>query len=129
MADMLSILRNKPGFVSLTGASEDAIQRAESELGLAFSKDYRVYLSTYGAVAYEGHELTGISKSPRLDVVHVTLEERQQYPNNPENWYVLEQLHIDDVSIWQASTGEVYQVMPGETPLKICDSLVEYIES
>lgn len=129
MADMLTILRNKPGFVSLTGASEDAIQRAESELGLTFSKDYRVYLSTYGAVAYEGHELTGISKTPRLDVVRVTLEERQQYPNNPENWYVLEQLYIDDVIIWQASTGEVYQVMPGETPLKICDSLVEYIES
>ena len=129
MDAFLKVLRNKPGFVSLTGASEDSIQRAESELRLTFPNDYRVYLSTYGAVAYEGHELTGISKSPRLDVVHVTLEERQQYPNIPHNWYVLEQLQIDDVSIWQASTGEIYQMMPGEPPQKICDSLIEYMES
>lgn len=129
MDAFLRVLRNKPGFVSLKGASEDSILRAESELCLTFSKDYRVYLSTYGAVAYEGHELTGISKSPRLDVVHVTFEERQQYPNIPDNWYVLEQLQIDNVSIWQASTGEIYQMMPGEPHQKICDSLIEYMKS
>ena len=127
MADFLKKMREEPGFVSMSGAPEEDIQTAESKLNLTFSKEYREYVSAFGAAAYSSHELTGVCKSPRLNVVDVTMEERQKYPELPGDWYVLEQLHIDDVSIWQSGNGEVYQLMPGVQPLKISESFSEYV--
>lgn len=128
MADVVRNLREKPGFFSRPGASEDQIQSAETLLGLTFAKEYREYASALGAATFESHELTGICASTRLNVVDVTEAERPKYPELPKDWYVLEQLNIDDVSIWQASSGEVYQLMPGAQPIKLSSSLSEYIE-
>lgn len=127
MADYLQTMRDAPGFVSLSGAPEEDILAAESKLSLTFSKEYHEYVSAFGAASYGSHELTGVCKSPRLNVVDVTMEERQKHPDLPGDWYVLEQLHIDDVSIWQSSSGEVYQIMPGARPVKICESFSEYV--
>jgi hypothetical protein len=128
MTGFLKALQEKNGFVSMVAATEEQIQNAQSQLGVLFSKEYRAYVNTFGIAAYEGHELTGIGKSSRLNVVNATLEEKEKNPNIPSDWYVIEQLHIDDVSIWQSGTGEVYQLVPGSAPVKICNSLVEYIE-
>lgn len=127
MADVLRNLREKPGLISKPGASEEQIQNAETLLRLKFAKEYKEYVSAFGAVAYDGHELTGICASSRINVVNVTEEERPKYSGLPKDWYVLEQLNIDDVSIWQASSGEVYQLMPGTKPIKVSSSLSEYI--
>lgn len=129
MADFLKALQNKPGFVSMAAATDDQITDAESQLGVSFAIDYRAYIKAFGAAAFEGHELTGISKTPRLNVVNVTFEERATTPDIPLDWYVIEQLHIDNVSIWQASTGEIYQLIPGNKPSLMCNSLLSYIES
>lgn len=127
MADILDTLKNKPGFLAMNGATNEEIKDAESQLGVSFSKDYWDYVAAYGASTYENHELTGICKSPRLNVVEVTKEERKNYPDLPVDWYVLEQLHIDSVSVWQSGTGEIYQLMPGEKPKKIFNSFIEYV--
>lgn len=127
MVDYLQIMREAPGFASFSGASEEDIQAAESKLNLTFSKEYREYVSAFGAASYGNNELTGVCKTPRLNVFDVTMEERQKYPDLPGDWYVLELLHIDDVSIWQSSSGEVYQIMPGARPVKICESFSEYV--
>lgn len=127
MADILKGLQNKPGFVSMAPASDLQIQEAEEALGVSFSNDYKAYLKAFGAAAYEGHELTGISKSTRLSVISATFEERAKNPSVPSDWYVIEQLNIDDVSVWQAASGEIFQVLPGSEPTKICIALSEYI--
>lgn len=129
MADILKTLQDKPGFVSMAGATDEQIQEAEAQLGLTFAKDYRAYVKAFGAAAFEGHELTGLSKSSRLSVVNATLEERAKNPAVPPDWYVVEQLQIDDVSIWQSGTGEIYQVIPGSEPAKVFNFMLEYIES
>ncbi|MHC1787567.1 MAG: SMI1/KNR4 family protein [Christensenellales bacterium] len=127
MADILKKMREKAGFISMAGATEDMIRHAESSLGLKFHQEYRDYVSALGAATFESHELTGVCASPRLNVVEVTESERQKYPEVAKDWYVLEQLSIDDVSIWQASSGDIYQLMPGAQPAKLSSSLSEYI--
>ena len=129
MDNLLEIIRSKLYFSSSIGASDEQVLASEKSLGLVFSSEFREYLLAFGFASYDGHELTGISKSSRLNVVDVTIEERKKYPNISSDFYVIEQLHIDDVSIWQTSTGEIYQAMPSSDPIKIHNSLIEYIES
>lgn len=129
MKDMINTIKSKDFFSFSVGSSEEQVLAAEEALGLNFTDEYREYLSAFGTASFDGHELTGISKTSRLNVVDVTKEERQKYSDIPADWYVLEQLHIDDVSIWQARSGEIYQLMPGAKALKICDSFSEYINS
>ena len=80
----------------------------------------------YGAASYYGHELTGICKAARLNVVDVTQDERQ-YNSVPVDWYVIEQTNIDGIVIWQTASGTIYETCPGSEADKICDSLEEYI--
>ena len=127
MADIVKVLQKKPCFCAMQGASDNEVKSAEQELELNFASDYRMYISTFGIATYEGHELTGICKSKRLNVVTVTLEERAN-TDVPAGWYVIEQANIDDVVIWQDEDGEVYQTMPNTKAIKLCDSLAEYIE-
>ena len=61
-------------------------------------------------------------------MVQVTLEERANLPDVPADWYVVEQANIDGIVIWQAVSGEIYQTQPGAQPVKIADSLTEYID-
>jgi hypothetical protein len=127
MQDIFYLLKSQPLFKSFKGASNDDIKKAEETLNVFFSKEYTQYLAEFGFVIYEGHELTGICKTKRLNVVDVTLREREMSPEIPETWYVIEELNIDGIVIWQSSTGEIYQTSPNREPVKICDTLAEYI--
>lgn len=101
------------------------IAHAETELGVAFAKDYREYLAAFGVASANGHEFTGLSVSKRLNVVYVTSEERT-YHERPDNWYVVEDTNIDGIIIWQSSSGEVFLCQGTRTPQKIAYSLSEY---
>lgn len=127
MTDLLAVMRSKSGFVSLVGASEDQISAAESRLGVVFAQDYRQYLIEFGVASFVEHELTGICASPRLNVVDVTEGERGKCSDALSDWYVIEKLDIDDVSVWQSGTGQVFQMQPSLGPLLIADSLLDYI--
>ena len=128
MSDMITKLRAKPFFYSMGCVSEIQIIKAEQQLGMKFSGEYREYVAKFGIVSYEGHELTGICKSKRLNVVDVTLTERKRTPTAQADWYVIEQANIDSIVIWQSITGEIYQTIPSAPAIKMCDSLSEYIE-
>ena len=52
----------------------------------------------------------------------------EYFKNIPAAWYVVEVLNMDGIVIWQAVTGEVFQVSPGTQPIKVCDSLAEYLK-
>lgn len=115
------IIAQKEDAVFGTGASVADVDRAEQQLGLQFASDYREYLKQYSLIMYDGHELTGISKSKHVNVVDVTLAHVPE--RKSPDMYVLEDLGIDGIIIWQNSKGEVYM---GNR--KICNGLVEYIE-
>lgn len=126
--NLFDILNVADDLLTGNGVDNTAIENAEKALSLSFSKEYCSYLEIYGIVAVNGHELTGISKSKRTNVVNVTLEERNRNDNIPNDWYVVEQENIDGIVIWQTETGFVYQTAPNIKPTKICNSLAEYIE-
>ena len=91
--------------------------------------DYRNYIKQFGCMVIGSREITGISSQENYNVVSTTKAQRNYNKNIPENSYVIEQLNIDGIIIWQSSNGEVFQTSPNTAPMKIADSLVEYIQS
>ena len=126
MNAILDVLRNAPDFIGGKGCGNVAISDAEQALGIRFAPDYRAYLQKIGLACFDGHELTGICKAFRLNVVDVTLDKRKQCPD-AAGWYVVEQANVDGIVIWQAPSGEIYQTMPGVSARKIYNSLTEYV--
>lgn len=127
MRDLINILKEKPMFNGSNGATAVEIQEAEIKLSVSFSEEYKDYLSYFGLAVFEGHELTGICRSKRLNVVDVTICERELTDKVPDDWYVIEQLNIDGLVIWQSSNGNIFQTMPNKEPIKIAENLLEYV--
>ena len=106
--------------------SEARIQEAEEELGAKFAPDYRKYLEMYGCISFDGHEMTGITAVPRLNVVKATKENRVYEPAVPKDFYVIEETEMDGIIIWQSGEGKIYSTIPRHQPELLCDSLAEY---
>ncbi len=129
MKDIIETLSKKKLFVSSGEVTEESIKEAEVRLGLNFAEEYKEYIRLFGTVSYYGHELTGISKNePLLDVINVTLAEREFWKDIPNGWYVVEQTHVDGIVMWQDEKGNIFRTMPNKPAKKIFDSLCEYIE-
>ena len=77
--------------------------------------------------AFDDRELTGITDIDRINVVSVTESNRQYSPEVSRQWYVIEELNIDGIVIWQDASGEIYQAEYKDTPRSIHKSFVEYI--
>lgn len=100
---------------------------ASHETGVLSRLSYEQrYLKDIGLACFDGHELTGICKSARLNVVDVTLLQRQRV-SDAYSWYVVEETGIDGRVIWQTPTGDIYQTAPGTKTRKVFGSLAEYI--
>lgn len=127
MKKIVEKLKGKEYFHSLTGATEAEIRASEQALGLTFAEDYRDYLKEFGLASYQGHELTGLINSPRLNVVTQTLEERRNNPHIANDLYVIEVANIDGIIIWQTSTGEIFETVYDSVPTLIHQSLYDYI--
>lgn len=127
MSEIISVINNLSSFYSTGSLHYKRILEAEKQLGLSFNKYYCQYVKNYGSISCKGHELTGICKAKRLNVVDVTIRNRAVFNDIPDGWYVIEEAHIDGIVIWQSSNGSVYQTMPGYKPEKIANSLAEYI--
>ncbi len=129
MTDIIKVINSKDGVIHGKETNENEIKQAELELGLRFADDYRNYIKQFGCVVIGSREITGISSQKNYSVVSTTKAQRNYNKNIPENSYVIEQLNIDGIIIWQSSNGEVFQTSPNTAPMKIADSLVEYIQS
>lgn len=116
------------GFFATGGVDKDTIVKAEETLGISFSDEYKKYLLEYGQVIVDGHELTGIHKSPRLNVINVTQKYKNKFNDIADDWYVVEDLGIDGIVIWQSENGAVYETNSTGEASEIADSLAEYIE-
>lgn len=129
MTDIIKVINSKDSVIHGKETNENEIKQAELELGLRFADDYRNYIKQFGCMVIGSREITGISSQENYNVVSTTKAQRNYNKNIPENSYVIEQLNIDGIIIWQSSNGEVFQTSPNTAPMKIADSLVEYIQS
>ena len=123
----VDFLRKKTGFIGSSGRTKEEIQQAEEELCIRFAAEYHEYLERIGLASVEEHELTGLTKDIRLDVVAVTKEYRALYGPDTVLWYVVEDIGIDGLVIWQDEKGTIYQTSFTVEPVKIAESLEEYL--
>lgn len=126
MSELIEILKNKSNFYAEKEATESQIEQAEKFLGLKFASDFKECLYEFGAVSFDGHELTGFSADKGLCVVEVT-QKNWQKNNIGHNLYVIEEAHIDGIVVWQDSDGIVYETEPNSKTVKIANSLIEYV--
>lgn len=127
MSTIIDALKGKVNLLSGEGVSEKMIAEAEKALNLTFSEEYKEYLGTYGIAAYDGHELTGITKSSRVNVVDVTRDERNNNPEVPADFYVIEQTDVEEIVIWQSGEGKIYYSGPNHALTLLCGSMAEYV--
>ncbi|MBQ9142233.1 MAG: SMI1/KNR4 family protein [Lachnospiraceae bacterium] len=120
---IVEVFEAKEEVIAGRGVSIEMIVEAERELNVSFSEDYREYLRKYGLVMCCGHELTGLGKSERANVVYVTKQMKKIKQGIPEDWYVLENENMDGAIIWQDTKGNVYF-----NTRKIFSSLVEFVQ-
>lgn len=128
MNDFVKRLKTMPDFFQLKGVTDDEIKKAEENLKLEFSNEYKEYLRVCGCASSGSYEFTGICKSPRLDVVVVTESNRTRFPDADKRWYVVEETGNDGIIIWQCKDGTVYATAPGKRSTEICKSLGEYLD-
>ncbi len=124
---IIEALEEKSSLLFGGGVSEVLINNAEEFLKLEFADDYKEYLLEYGIVAYDGHELTGINMTGHLDVCDVTISQRSNNHTVPNTMYVIEVANIDGIIIWQSTDGIIYQTVFNSEPVKLCESLTEYV--
>lgn len=125
--NIVDYIRSQSGAFYGLGSEKAVIEEAETTLSLSFSSEFKTYLVELGVAAVNGHELTGISESKRLNVAIVTLREKD-FNDVPDDFYVVEEAGIDGIVIWQNSSGEVFATQPGSEIAKLNDSLLEYIQ-
>lgn len=128
MSALTQKMASLKSFRSRTPATKEQIKCAEDTLGLTFAKEYFEYLTEFGCASFYGHELTGICKSARLDVVQVTTKLRNLNKDILCDWYVIEETNIDGISVWQDSKGNVYTKAPNVAYKIIAKSFSEYLE-
>ena len=127
MSIIVDTIKSMPDYIGSNGRTDEEIKQAEKELEVSFANDYRKYLEKIGLACFDGRELTGLTKTARLDVVSVTKEQREKFGKSTSLWYVVEEANIYGIVIWQSSDGTVYEATPNSKAKKIADSLAEYI--
>lgn len=127
--NIIDVINGLSDLIALKPATEKQISEAENQLGLKFAKEYKEYLARFGAIMADNIELLGIAKSEHRNVVSLTQQEWRLNPTVPHNMYVVENVGIDGIIIWQDGKGEIYQSQPNMESKKIATSLSEYIIS
>ena len=129
MSELNSYIREQPFLHFKNGADESVIKSAECKLNCRFADDYRDYLKEFGVASFNGHEMTGLADSKRLNVVDVTLTNRDYFEFNLTGFYVVEEANIDGIVIWQNCDGLVFMSQPGKGFTKSADSLLDFFQN
>lgn len=127
MNSFVKALKRFDDFFCADGVDARTIKDTENKLGVHFSEEYKTYLAECGSASADGHEFTGIIDSPRLNVVDVTQMARKRFSSVPSDLYVVEEIMIDGITIWQSENGTVYQSVDGQELKIICKSLLDYL--
>ena len=129
MSKIIDVINNLENLLSLKPASTDDVGNIEIELALPLAEEYKEYLLEFGAIWADDIELTGVAKSKNRDVVQVTKKAWAANDKIKHNLYVVENVGIDGIVIWQDGSGTVYESRPNHEPRKIANSLSDYIIS
>lgn len=108
-------------------AGEAEIKEAEARLGLSFADEYKEYLSGFGAVCSDIIAVSGICEDEDYSVVELTEKLRRMHSEARPDFYAIEDVEIDGLVIWQDKTGTVYQSIPDHEPVRIFDSLADFL--
>ena len=103
----------------------EEIEKAEEKLGLKFAEDFKLFMKiAYGLEFARGEEFCKLS-----DVVNFTecIREDCFYENFPSNLYVVLDYYCETQCILQDETGVIYFSDMYTPPVKIFDSLADYI--
>ncbi len=127
MSKIIDVVKNLSELLATGAADSISIDDAEKELELKFAAEYKEYLAEFGSVLADDVEITGIAKSKNRNVVVVTKREWELNPQVEHNLYVVENLAVDGIIIWQDESGKVYESSPNKKTQKVADSLAEYL--
>lgn len=127
MDKIVETLSKMEGLLSGKGVPATMITEAEEKLGLHFSVEYRQYLLSFGVAAVNGHELTGLGSSSRVNVIDVTSSQRIRC-NVDDSFYVIEESNIDKAVYWQNKSGKIYLTVGDSSPKQVADSLTEFVK-
>ena len=125
MSKIIDVINGLENLLPLKPASVEAVENVEIELALPLAE----YLLKYGAILADDVELTGIAKSKNRDVVQVTQREWSANAKINHNLYVVENIGIDGIVIWQDGTGKIYESSPNKAAKQIANSLAEYLKT
>jgi hypothetical protein len=129
MSRIVDVIKNLENLLPLKPATAEDIGNVEIELALPLAEEYKEYVQTYGAIMADDVEFTGIAKSKNRDVVQVTQREWAANSKIKHNLYVVENVGIEGIIIWQDGSGKIYESRPNHGATQIADSLAEYLES
>lgn len=128
MSRIIETIKKLPELITLKPVESEEVENIEIELALCLAEEYKEYLEKFGAVMADNVELTGVAKSKNRNVVSVTQREWKANPLIPHTMYVVENVGIDGIIIWQDTTGNIYQSRPNCQAEKIASNLADYLE-
>ena len=129
MSNIIQVVNELENLFPLKPATKEDINRIEKELSLSLADEYKEYLLQFGAILADGVELTGVAKSKERDVIQVTQREWEINSTVSHNMYVIENIGIEGIIIWQDESGKVYESRPNHNPVEIANSLAEYLKT
>lgn len=129
MSKIIEVINNLEKLLPLKPATVEDIENVEKELQLSLAEEYKEYILEFGAIMAYGVELTGIAKSSNRNVIQVTKREWESNNKIGHDLYVVENIGIDGIIIWQDCSGKIYESRPHNGATIIANSLAEYLES
>jgi len=128
MENIISIIKKLPEMESFAPVNNETIKIVEEKLNVKFAEDYKEYLLTFGAVCSDIIGISGICDESYMNVLDLTLDAKSVNEQVPQNFYVIEDVGVDGLVIWQDETGAIYQSIPNRPPENIYNTLSEYLE-
>lgn len=128
MSKIINAVKQLKDLKTFVPATDKDIRSIELDLHVYLSDEYKEYLKNFGAVLADNVELTGFAKSECRNVVKVTTAEWEKNPGTKEKkMYVIENVGIDGIIIWQDQSGAIYETHPDAAAEKIADSMADYL--
>lgn len=84
------------------------IIKAEEELNLVFAEDYKKYLRNFDFVQSDIIAISGRADGEKCNVIALTKKLKQIYKNISDDFYVIEDVGVDGLVIWQDSLEFIY---------------------
>lgn len=128
MMSIIEELKSKVKVFQVGMVPQEEIMKAEKELNIHFTDEYKTYLSNYGAISFGSHELTGLGVSGYLNVVTATENERKLGGNFPKNCVLIENNGIEGILTIMDESGAIFS-FDGKKKNQIALSFSDFLKN